>query len=423
MSVKKTYLKRVVDAEIDECLEFSGAVLIEGAKWCGKTRTAKEKAASALFMQSSGKTSEYITNVYTNPSNLLKGKVPRLIDEWQIAPPIWDAIRFEVDERCEPGQFILTGSAAPQDDGMRHSGTGRIARVLMRPMSLFESMESNGTVSLGNLFDSTENVGSRSDLTVNEMTSALVRGGWPASIGSSKNLASKTARAYVKSIINTDISRVDGVKRNPIKVHELLRSLSRNISTTATATTIWKDMQGDDDTISEKTVASYINALRRIFVVEDLPAWNPSTRSKVTVRTSPKRHFVDPSIAAAVMRTSPQRLLTNDFKTLGLLFESLCIRDLRVYAQAIDGQVFHYRNRNDLEVDAIVQLYDGRWCAIEVKLGSNEIDKAVKNLNRFRELIDTEHMPEPSFLMVLTAGEYTYESDGVYVVPIGCLKQ
>jgi len=417
------YLKRIVDEEINECLEFSGAVLIEGAKWCGKTRTAKEKAASTLFMQKPGKTSAYVKSAYTDPSILLKGDVPRLIDEWQIAPVIWDAVRFEVDERNGiPGQFILTGSAVPQDDKTRHSGTGRIARVLMRPMSLFESLESNGSVSLGSLFDSSVEIESTSDLSLEELTFALARGGWPASIGLDRKIALKTAREYVKSVTNVDISLVDGIKRNPVKVHELLRSLSRNISTTANATTIWKDMLGDDDTISDKTVASYIDALRRIFVVEDLPAWNPSTRSKTAVRSSLKRHFVDPSIAAAVLRTSPEKLLLDDFNTLELLFESLCVRDLRVYAQSIDGKVFHYRDRYDLEVDAIVQLYDGRWGAVEIKLGSSEIEKAVKNLKKLRDMIDTNRMPAPSFLMVLTADEYAYDQDGVYIVPIGCLR-
>ena len=305
---------------------------------------------------------------------------------------------------------------------MRHSGTGRIARIRMRPMSLFESLESNGSVSLNELFDSGGRVSARSDLTLKEMTFALTRGGWPVSVGLSGNAATKTAREYVNSIANNDLPDADGVRRNPSKVYNLLRSLSRNISTTATTTTIWKDMMGDDDTMTDRAVSSYIDALRRIFVVEDVPAWNPSLRSKTAVRTSPKRHFADPSIAVAVLRISPEKLLTDDFNTLGLLFESLCVRDLRVYAQAIDGEVFHYRDRYDLEADAIVHLYDGRWCAVEMKLSSNEIDDAVKNLKKLRDKIDTDRMPAPSFLMVLTAGEYAYVQDGVLIVPIGCLK-
>ena len=421
--MEDTYLKRIVDVELKEYLEFSGAVLIEGAKWCGKTSTAEEVAISTLYMQDRDKSSTYIEKANTKPSSLLEGDVPRLIDEWQIAPVLWDAVRFSVDKRKgKSGQFILTGSAVPKDDGMRHSGTGRIARLLMRPMSLFESLESNGTVSLGNLFDGVDMPYVVSELSHEKLAFALVRGGWPASIGLKENIALRIAREYIKSVINTDISKVDGVKKNPANVRKLLKSLSRNISTTATITTISKDVMGENRTISERTVVSYIAVLKRIFVIEELPAWSPSLRSKTAIRSSSKRYFVDPSIATASMNISPDKLL-NDYNIFGLLFESLCIRDLRVYAQSIDGEVFYYRDKQGLEIDAIVELYDGRWGAIEVKLGSTTgIDEAVKNLKKFRDNIDTNRTPAPSFLMVLTATEQSYEKDGVLIVPIGCLK-
>jgi Predicted ATPase (AAA+ superfamily) len=420
--VKGSYLKRIVDEQLAEYLSASGAVLIEGVKWCGKTSTAKEKAASILLMQDPKKVKQNIALANTDPDILLEGSTPRLIDEWQLAPAIWDAVRNTVDERRMPGQFILTGSSLPADDPTRHSGTGRIFRMMMRPMSLYESGESNGSVSLGDLFKGSAKVRGVFDRSIREIGAALIRGGWPGSIGVNEKVAILNAQMYVEAIINTDISVVDGVSRNPTAVRELLRSLSRNISTQSTMSTIRNDMLGDDDRISDKTVSSYINALRRIFVVEDLPAWNPSLRSKTAVRESPKRHFADPSIAAAVMRLSADGLM-EDFKTFGLLFESMCIRDLRVYSQAIDGEVFHYRDKNNLEADAVIHLRDGRWCAAEIKLGSDSIDDGAKNLLKLKNKIDLGKMKEPSFLMVITSSGYAYKrDDGVFVVPIGCLK-
>lgn len=415
------YLKRVVDKYIDDRLQSVGAILIEGAKWCGKTRTAKEHAVSTLFMQNPKNTKNYLMMADTDPSILLEGDTPRLIDEWQMAPALWDAVRFEVDERSKPGQFILTGSSVPRDDEIMHSGTGRISRVLMRPMSLFESMDSNGSVSLNDMFNG-KKMGARSDLSVKDIASLIARGGWPGSIGMDDAVAIRNVQDYVESIVNTDVSRVDGTARDPAAVRNLLKSLSRNISSTASIPTIVKDMAGDDTTISEKTASSYISALRRIFIVEDLPAWNPSIRSKTAIRSSPKRHFVDPSIAIASLRATPKGLL-NDFNTFGLLFESLCVRDLRVYSQSIDGNVFHYRDKNDLEADAVVHLNDGRWGAIEVKMGNKEIEDAAANLLKLKEKVDTGRMNEPSFLMIITAGEYAYtRDDGVSIVPIGCLR-
>ncbi|MCL2148094.1 MAG: DUF4143 domain-containing protein [Methanomassiliicoccaceae archaeon] len=404
-------------------LGYSSAVLIEGVKWCGKTWTAKKRAASMVSFNDPAKADTYKSLAYTDPSLLLEGATPRLIDEWQAALPIWNAVKNEVDNRASaPGQFILTGSATPTDDPARHSGAGRISRVTMRPMSLFESMESNGAVSLMGLFDGGQKIGGRSELTVRALSTALVRGGWPGLMGLPETASMKRMHQYMEAVADTDMSKVDKVQRSPATVRQLLRSLSRNISTLANMSTIRKDMMGDYDMISDKTVSSYINALRRIFVVEDVPAWNPSVRSRTAVATSPKRHFVDPSVAASALRLSPTGLL-DDFETFGLLFESLCVRDLRVYSQMIDGEVFHYRDSYGLEADAVVHLMDGRWGAAEVKLGSKEIEKGIRNLKKLRDAVDTERMRPPSFLMVLTATEYAYEvEDGIYVVPIGCLR-
>ena len=429
LAMKQKYLPRIADKVLATALEASGAVLIEGPKWCGKTRTAEEKAASALYMQDPDHSASYLQAADIKPSLLLKGDTPRLIDEWQMAPVLWDAVRFAVDQRGETGQFILTGSSVPKDNAVQHTGTGRISRMIMRPMSLFESQESNGTVSLKSLFDGNASEKSgHSSLTIEGLAFALIRGGWPASVGQSASLeatesiALKQVHDYVDAVINIDVSRVDGIEKSPARLRALMRSLARNVSSTASFTTIHKDIAADEQTISEKTISAYINALRRIFVIEDLPAWNPAMRSKTALRNTPKRHFVDPSIAAAVLRANSESLLS-DFNTFGLLFESLCIRDLRVYAQSIDGEVFHYRDKSGLEADAIVHLKDGRWGAVEVKMGAKEIEKAAENLKILREKINLDRMKEPSFLMVLTATELAYQrDDGIYVVPIGVLK-
>jgi len=420
--MKQKYLIRIADIVLSSALEASGAVLIEGPKWCGKTRTAEEKAASALYMQDPDHTASYLKAADIKPSILINGDTPRLIDEWQMAPVLWDAVRFAIDQRGKTGQFILTGSAVPKDNAVQHTGTGRISRMTMRPMSLFESLESNGMVSLKSLFDGTAAGECFSSLTIEKLAFALIRGGWPASIGQNESIALKQVYDYVDAVINIDVSRVDGVEKNPMRLRALMRSLARNVSTAANITTIQRDIAADEETISEKTISAYLNALRRIFVIEDLPAWNPAMRSKTALRTTPKRHFVDPSIATAVLRANSDSLLS-DFNTFGLLFESLCIRDLRAYAQAIDGEVFHYRDKSGLEADAIVHLKDGRWGAVEVKMGAKEIETAAENLKTLREKINLEKMKEPSFLMVLTAGELGYKrDDGVYIVPIGALK-
>ena len=419
------YKGRVCDDELIEMLESSGAVVVEGPKWCGKTFTARHAANSEIFLQDRDRSAEYQRIAATKPSLLLEGDTPRLLDEWQEAMVLWDAVRFAVDMRGKMGQFILTGSAVPPDDkadGRMHSGVGRIAPMRMRTMSLWESGESNGTVSLGALFDGECEIGARSGLSVEQIAYAICRGGWPASIGMGEKAALRMARNYVKEIIELDVHRVDGVERNPQRVRKLMESLARNISTMASNETIMADVRATDQTISPNTFAGYMNALRRIFVVEDVPAWSPALRSKTTIRQASKRHFTDPSIAAVMMRLDPRKLLM-DFNTFGFLFEDLCARDLRVYAQAIDGEVFHYHDKNDLECDLIIALNDGRWAAVEVKLGMNEEDDAARHLLKLAANIDTTRMEAPSFLMILTGGEYAYRrKDGVLVVPVGCLK-
>ena len=417
-----TYLSRLCDTELRERLQSAGAVLIEGAKWCGKTRTGTTVARSILYMQDPDNALANMALADTKPSLLLKGETPRLIDEWQMAPVLWDAVRFEVDQRGEFGQFILTGSAVPADNVIAHTGTGRISRLMMRPMSLFESLESNGSVSLRQLFAGKHNIAEASSLSVEQMAFILCRGGWPASIKLQGKPALRMARDYVEAVINYDVSQVDGVEKNPDRVRLLLRSLARNIGTLANYQTIMGDIEATDTSLSDKTISSYMNALRRIFVIEDLPAWSPSLRSKTAIRTSAKRHFVDPSIATAVMRTDPDGIL-KDFEYFGFLFESLCTRDIRVYAQANDGDVFHYRDKSGLESDLIIHLRDGRWAAIEVKLGNKQIEEAAQNLLKIKSKIDEDKMGKASFLMVITGGQYAYRrDDGVLIVPIGCLR-
>lgn len=418
----KNYLPRICDALLTKKLRHSGAVLVTGPKWCGKTSTALVASESVIYMQDPDKSGAYKTAADTKPSILLEGDVPHLIDEWQMAPVLWDAVRFAVDQRQAVGQFVLTGSAVPIDNSVMHTGTGRISRLTMRTMSLYESKESNGSVSLKDLFEGRFPDMVLSNLTIEQIAFAICRGGWPASVKMKGDDALELSRDYVDAIIHQDVSRVDGIERNPKRVQLVLRSLARNIATTATNVTILKDMEGDENAMTAPTLDTYLNALRRIFVIEDQPAWLPSMRSKTAIRTASKRHFTDPSIATAVLRTSPKGLL-EDFNTFGFLFESLCTRDMRIYAQANDGDVYHFRDKNGLESDMIVALNDGRWAAIEVKLGNKQIEEAAQHLQELARKVDDEKMGHPSFLMVLTGGEYAYQrKDGVLVVPIGCLK-
>ena len=416
------YRQRIADKELKEQLEASGAVLIEGAKWCGKTSTGLNAANSVIYLQDEDKAAMYRQMATTKPSLLLEGEVPHLIDEWQDAPILWNTVRFAVDQRRAVGQFILTGSAVPRDDSSRHTGTGRIARLRMRPMTLWESGESKGNVSLHQLFEGYANIAEQSDLEIENLAFALCRGGWPASVGLSEKAALRVARNYVDEVIELDIHRVDGIERNPQRVRKLLKSLARNVSTMAANETIMQDVVANDSTLSPTTFASYMNALRRIFVVDDIDAWLPKLRSKTAIRTSAKRHFVDPSIPAALLNANPNGLL-HDFKTFGFLFEDLCARDLRVYSQTLDGDVYHYRDKNELECDMIISLRDGKWAGVEVKLGQNEENDAASHLLKLANKVDDEKMNKPSFLMILTAGQFAYRrKDGVLVVPIGCLK-
>ena len=419
----KDYYPRIIDKVLELQLQASGAVLIEGAKWTGKTYTGRAAANSVLYMQNTDEARANMKLAETKPSLLLRGETPRLLDEWQEAPVLWDAVRFEVDQRGEPGQFILTGSAVPRDGETMHTGTGRIARVLMRPMSLYESRESSGEVSLKALFDGAEDIEGFNQITIERMAFILCRGGWPAAVKQqNEKVALLTPRNYVDQIIEQDIQRVDGTEKNPERVRQVLRSLARNISTLANIQTIKKDIEANDSLVSDKTIANYINALHRIFVLEDLPAWQPSLRSKTAIRTSSKRQFVDPSLAIAALRANPDSIL-KDFNTFGFLFESLCVRDMRVYAYANDGDILHYRDKSGLESDMIVRLRDGRWAPVEVKLGSREIEEAAKHLLELKAKVDTAKVGEPCFLMILTGGQYAYRRpDGVFIVPVGCLK-
>lgn len=419
---EKEYYSRICDRLVVEKLAYSGAVLIEGPKWCGKTWAGKHAAKSVLYMQDPDKIASYLRLSKTMPSRLLKGEKPRLIDEWQDAPVLWDAVRFDVDQSGEWGQYILTGSATPRDDNMpKHTGTGRIARLRMRPMSLFESKESIGSVSLQQLFDGHNDVDGENPLNIPDIAKVICRGGWPEAVAKGKSSA-QIARNYVDAVVNVDVQRVDGVERNPHRVRQLLRSYARNISTMASLTTILADIQANDVAFSNTTMYGYVNALRRIFLIEDIPAWKPSLRSKSALRTSDKRQFVDPSIATAILRANADSIL-DDFNYFGFLFESLVARDLRIYAQAIDGDIFHYRDKDNLEADLVIRLNDDRWAAVEVKLGSDEIEEGAKHLIKLRNKVDTTKVGEPAFLMVITGGQFAYRrQDGVFVVPIGCLK-
>jgi predicted AAA+ superfamily ATPase len=357
------------------------------------------------------------------PSELLEGDTPRLIDEWQDAPVLWNAIRFTVDQRKERGQFILTGSVVPTIAKNMHSGAGRISRLEMRTMSLFESNESTGEISLADLFTGKTGMIGSSKLSVDDLAYILLRGGWPETVKEKRaNVAKQTVFDYTEVLINDDMSRVDGKRRNPARVRSLLRSIARHISAPVNNSTILEDLAANDKTISDKTIADYTFALKKLYVVDDLPVWSVSMRSKTAIRTTPKRHLTDPSIAGVLLGASKEKLF-HDFNTFGLLFESMVIRDLRIYADNLNGSVFFYRDKQGVEIDAIIELYDGRWGAVEIKMGSNEEESAAKSLLKFKKNVDTEQMGEPSFLAIVTATQIAYQrDDGVWVIPLGCLK-
>ena len=421
------YRRRIADKLLEEKLDAMGAVLIEGPKACGKTTTAEQQAKSILYMDDPEQMKQNLQLAETNIRRLLQGDTPRLIDEWQIAPQLWDAVRFEIDHRKDDGLFMLTGSAVPADDSkIHHTGAGRFAWLTMRPMSLWESGESSGDVSLGELFSHSEKVDGANALNMEEVAFAICRGGWPKSLNKkTPKAALRQAAEYFEAITRSDISRVDGVDRDEQRVKRLMRSYSRLQGAMAGIPTIVADMKTNEpEGMSDETVASYIKALKKIFVIEDMPAWNPNLRSKTAIRTSDTRYFVDPSIAIASLGLGPNDLL-NDLETLGLFFETLCVRDLRIYADANDGNVFHYRDKNGLECDAVVHLRNGNYGLVEIKLGGDtRIEEGATNLNSLAKIIDTTKMKKPSFKMVLTAvGQYAYmRTDGVMVVPIGCLK-
>lgn len=420
------YRKRIADKLLRDKLEAMGAVLIEGPKACGKTTTAEQQAQSTLYMDDPVRNAQYRQMAETDISYLLAGKAPRLIDEWQQVPQFWDAIRFEVDHRKEDGQFILTGSAVPaRRDEIRHSGTGRFAWLTMRPMSLWESGESSGEVRLSALFSSDTSLLGHNRLGLDELAFTLCRGGWPKAVDKrSEQAALMQAVEYYESIVRSDISRADGVSRDAERTKRLMRSYSRHQGTQATMSSIWSDVTANAaEPVSTDTIAAYLSSLRQIFVVEDMPAWNPNLRSKTAIRTSDTRYFVDPSIATAALGLGPRDLI-NDLNTFGLLFETMCVRDLRVYADALGGTVYHYRDRNGLECDAVVHLRNGAYGLIEIKLGGDKlIDDGAQTLQALAAKIDTTKMKAPAFRMVLTGvGDYAYRrTDGVLVAPIGTL--
>lgn len=417
----KTYLPRLIDKILSDELEAFGAVLITGPKWCGKTTTAKNQAASMLFLQDPDEREQNLKLADIKPSLLLEGDSPRLIDEWQDAPQLWDAVRFSVDQKASTGLYILTGSTSVDETKIAHSGTGRISRLRMRTMSLFESGDSNGEVSIRQLLNN-EDIASRSSHTIEDIANLIVRGGWPSSLGKTLPIIQRQVAGYCKSIMNVEVLSVDGVKRDSDKVEHFLRSYSRHISSQATVKTITSDVVNNFDSIDRKTVSEYIKTLKNIYVIEELKAWSPTLRSKTTIATSSTRHFVDPAIAAYFLDASPDDLL-NDLQTMGLLFESLVVRDLRIYVESLDGKLFHYRDHNGLEADAVLHFNNGNWGAVEVKLGDKAIEDGAKNLLKLKDKINTDKMNAPSFLAVITASGFAYQRpDGVYVIPIGCLR-
>lgn len=426
------YLSRIVDAELDLRLEAFGATLIVGPKWCGKTTTGEQKAKSIIRMQDPDMREGYLVTANTKPSLLLKGEKPRMIDEWQDAPVLWDAVRMEVDKQKTEGLFILTGSTSVDNSQILHTGTGRISRLKMYPMSLYESKESNGRISVGELFEdpALDIDGIMSDMKIEDLIYAASRGGWPATLRKkSKTIALLTSREYLNNICESDISTVDGVQRNPEWARLILRSYARNVSTLAKKINIYKDISANADSMSMATMDSYINAMERLFVLEDLDAWCPAIRSASVIRAGRKREFVDPSIAIAALGLTPEALQL-DLKTFGFLFECLCIRDLKIYSQALGGRISYYHDRYGLEADAVLHLDNGKYALIEFKLGSREIEEGAMHLLQLKELIGRYNereqqckLREPDLLMIITGGNMAYtRKDGVKVIPIGCLR-
>lgn len=412
------YLPRVVDAELAASLASVGAVLVEGPKACGKTETARQAARSEVRLDVDAQAR---ATAALDPSLLLDGPTPRLIDEWQWVPAIWDHVRRTVDDRQATGQFILAGSAVPPDEATRHTGAGRFIRLRMRPMTLWESGNSTGAISFAALLRGDAARGVDPGLTIRDIAVRLSVGGWPGHLGEPVESAQRRLRGYIGEITRVDVRHVDGVRRDPQVVTRLLRSLARNVATATAVTRLRADVNGPDGLMKEETISSYLGALDRLMITEDLPAWSPGLRSRTRLRAASVRHFVDPSIAVAAMRASPERLLAEP-NWFGFLFENLVVRDLRVFAQALDAEVYHYRDESGLEADAIIETADGRWAAFEVKLGHGEIDAAASHLRKLRDRVDTGAIGEPLALGVITGTGYGYvRADGVAVIPIGAL--
>lgn len=425
----ESYRHRIMDDLLKRKLQAKGAVLIEGPKWCGKTTTAEEIAASKVLLARTDTKESFRSLLEIDMDTALAGAAPMLIDEWQTVPKLWDAVRYTVDHRRTMGQFILTGSAVPDrkaEEEREHSGTGRFGWLTMRPMTLFESGESNGSVSIGELFTAQEDILETNELKLQDIAFLICRGGWPMAVGLPEEAALEQAFDYYDAVTKEDIVKVDGVKRTSERAQRLMRAYARHQGTQASIATLREDLKNNDSaTLDDNTISSYLDALRKIFVVEDLPAWNPNLRSKTAIRTADTRYFVDPSIATAALGLGPEDLI-NDLKTMGFFFEAMCIRDLRVFAEALNGKVYHFRDKSGLECDAVIHLRNGRYGLIEIKLGGKSlIDEGAATLNSLEAQIDTTRMKSPSFKMILTAtGEHAYRrpDDGIYVVPIGCIK-
>ena len=413
-----TYLPRIVDTELHERLTRAGAVVIEGPRACGKTETARQAAASEVLLDIDTSMREAASIA---PELVLAGPTPRLLDEWQLEPSLWNHVRRTIDQRREFGQFILTGSAVPADDTTRHTGAGRLTRLRMRPMSLYESGVANGAVSVGALLAGEMRPVADAGLTLAALSERIVAGGWPRHVEEPVDQAARAVQDYLDEVRRTDIARVDGVRRDPDRVARVLTSLARNVATTVAVSTIASDAGGADGPLKHETVSEYLGALERLMIVEDQPAWAPHLRSRSILRSSPKRHFVDPSLAAATVRAQPQTLL-GDLRWLGFLFESLVVRDMRIYAQRHHAQVRHYRDNTGLEVDLVLQADDGRWAAFEVKLGVAHVDAAAEQLLRFRDRVDIDRCGPPSMLGVIVATGVGYRRpDGIAVIPVGTL--
>lgn len=425
---KKEYINRIIDKEIKENLEIMGAVSIRGPKWCGKTTTAIHHSKSVFRVQ--GETNENSSDnnkilAETSPYTALKGEKPRVIDEWQLVPELWNAVRNSVDNADAPGQYILTGSATPVENKDLHSGAGRFAFVNMKPLTLFESGDSNGKISLKDLFEHKINIdGIKSDITFEKMAYLICRGGWPASLNLSENAALKLARNYIEAVVNSDISNIDGVSRNPDLARNILRSYARQVSTIDSDETLFNDVKANFGDVTRQTVIDYINQFKKLYLIDEISAWNPNIRSKTAIRTSPKKSFVDPSLAVAALGAAPNDVIY-DLNTYGFLFENLVDRDLSVYISSIEGTLNHYRDRYGLEIDQILRLNNGKYALAETKLGAKQISEAEEHLLKMQSLIleNEPKLGKPEFLMVVTGTTTAYTTkQGVLVVPLGCLK-